>query len=109
MHRTPFNIGQGRFAIDGVAEYVEHPRKNSFAHGRFQRTACIFYRHAARETLRGRQRNPAHVMRILLRQHFDDDFLLRSREQYRVDRRQMFIESNVHDTAAHRDDHAEIR
>ena len=28
MHRTPFDIGQCRFAIDGVAKHVEHPREN---------------------------------------------------------------------------------
>ena len=109
MHRTPFNIGQCRIAIYGIAKYIEHPRKNGFAHRRFQRPACILDRHAARETLRRRQRNPAHVMRILLRQHFDDDFLLWSGEQHRVDRRQMHIEANVHNTAAHRDDDAHIR
>jgi hypothetical protein len=108
MHRAPFDIGQGRIAIDGVAEYVEHARENRFAHRRFQRTAYILHRHATRETLRRRQRNPAHVMRILLRQNFDDDLLFRSREQHRVDGRQMLIEPNVNDTAAYGNDNAEI-
>src|ERR1039458_8426985 len=107
MHRTPFDIGQCRFAIYGIAKYVEHPRENRFAHRRFQRPACILHRHAASETLRRRQRNPAHVTRTLLRQHFDDDLLFRSREQHRINRRQMLVEPYVHDTAAHRDDHAE--
>ena len=61
------------FAVDGVAKHVEHARENPFAHRRFQRPARVLHRHAAGETLRGRQRNPAHVMRIALRQHFDDD------------------------------------
>ena len=73
MHRTPLDIGQRRFAVDGVAEHVEHARENPFAHRRLQRPARVLHRHAARETLRGRQRNPAHVMRVELRQHFDDD------------------------------------
>ena len=60
-------------AVDGVAEDVEHARENSLADRRLQRPARVLHRHAARETLRGRQRNPAHVMRIALRQHFDDD------------------------------------
>ena len=75
MHRTPLDIGQRRLAVDGVAEHVEHPRENPFADRRLQRPARVLHRHAASETLRGRQRNPAHVMRITLRQHFDDDLL----------------------------------
>jgi hypothetical protein len=47
-------------------------------------------------------------MRIELRQHFDDD-LLPLRAQHRIDGRQMCIEPNIHDAAAHRDDHAEVR
>ena len=107
MHRTPLDIGQCRFAVDGVAKHVEHPRENRFAHRRFQRSARVLHRHAASETLRGRQRNPAHVTRISLRQHFDDDLLFRSRAQHRVNRRQMLVEPDIHDAAAHRDDHAE--
>ena len=77
MHRTPLDIGRRRLAVDGVAEHVEHPRENPFAHRRLQRPARVLHRHAASETLRGRQRNPAHVMRIALRQHLDDDLLFR--------------------------------
>ena len=73
MHRTPLDIGQRRFAVDGVAEHVEHPRENSLADRRLQRPARVLHRHAASETLRGRQRDSAHVMRIELRQHLDDD------------------------------------
>ena len=108
MHRTPLDIGQRRLAVDGVAKHVEHARENSFADRRFQRPARVLHRHAARETLRGRQRNPAHVMRITLRQHFDDDLLVRlpraapSRSAANAHR------TGIHDTAAHRDDRAEI-
>ena len=35
MHRTPLDIGQRRFAVDGVAKHIEHARKNPFAHRRF--------------------------------------------------------------------------
>ena len=72
------DIGQRRSAVDDVAEHVEHARENFLAHRRLQRPARVLHRHAARETLRGRQRNPAHVMRIQLRQHLDDDLLVRS-------------------------------
>jgi hypothetical protein len=48
------------------------------------------------------------MARILLRQHFDDDLLFRSRKEHRVDGRQMLIEPNVNDTAAYGNDNAEI-
>ena len=104
MHRSPFGARQGCAAIDGVAEYIEHSRQNHFAHGHLQRSARIPHRHAARESLRRRQGNPAHVVPILLREHFDDDPFFRSREQDRIDGRQMSIEPDIHDAAAHRDD-----
>ena len=107
MHGTPLDIGQRRSAVDGVAKHVEHPRENPFAHRRLQRAARVLDRHAAGETLRGRQRDPAHVMRIALRQHFDDDLPFLARAQHRIDRRQMPIEPHIHDAAAHRDDRAQ--
>ena len=64
-------------------------------------------RHAASETLRGCQRNPAHVTRIQLRQYLDDDLPLIASTQHRVDRRQMLIEPYIHDTAADRNDRAQ--
>jgi hypothetical protein len=100
--------GQRRFAIDGVAEYVEHPRQDRVADGRLQRSARVLHRHSASKTLRGRQGNPAHMTRILLRQHFDDDLPFRSGQEHRINSWQMPVEPNVHDTAAHRDDQAEI-
>ncbi len=107
MHRTPLDMGQCCFAVYGVAEHVEHPRENRFAHRRNQRSACVLYHHAARETLRGRQRDPAHVTRIELRQHFDDDLLFRSGTQDRINGRQMLIEPDIHDAAAHRGNRTE--
>ena len=76
MDGAPLDIGRRRLAVDGVAEHVEHSRENSFADRRLQRPARVLHRHAASETLRGSQRDPAHVMRIELRQHFDDDLAL---------------------------------
>ena len=73
MHGAPLDIGRRRFAVDGVAEHVEHPRENSLADRRLQRPARVFHRHAAREALGGRQRDPAHAMRIELRQNLDGD------------------------------------
>ena len=64
--------------------------------------------HAASETLRGRQRDPTHMTRIALLQHFDDDLFFLPRAQHGIDRRQMLIEAHVHDTTADRDDHAGI-
>ena len=74
--------------VDGVAEHVEHSRQNRLAHRRLQRPARVFHRHAAGEALRGGQRDAAHVMRVELSQHLDDDSPVLSRAQYRVDRRQ---------------------
>ena len=66
MNGAPLDIGRRRLAVDGVAENVEHPRENSFADRRLQRPARVLHRHAAREALRGGQRDPAHAMRIEL-------------------------------------------
>ena len=77
--------------------------------GAFKRSAGILHRHAPRQTLRGRQRDSADMMGIALRQHLDDDLLVRPREQQRIDRRQMRLEAYVHDAAADRDDRAVIR
>ena len=109
MDGAPLDICRCRLAVDGIAENVEHARENSLADRRLQRPTRVLHRHTASKTLRGRQRNPAHVTRIALRQHFDDDLFFRSRAQHRVDRRQMFIEPYIHDAAADRDDHAEVR
>ena len=72
-HWTSDNAG---FAVDGVAEDIEHAREDALADRRLQRPARVLDRHAAREPLRGRQRNAAHVPRIQLRQHLDDDLAL---------------------------------
>ena len=34
VHGSPFDIRQRSSAVDRVAEHVEHPRENRFAHGR---------------------------------------------------------------------------
>ena len=109
MHGTPLHICRRRFTVDGIAEHVEHARENALADRCLQRPAGVFHRHATRQALGGGQRNATHAMRIQLRQHFDDDLLLLARAQHRVDRWQLRIESYVHDTAAHGDDHAGIR
>ncbi len=98
--------------FDGVAEDIEHAREDALAHRRLQRSAHVLHRQAARETLGGRQGNPAHPPRIQLRQHLDDDLLsapFSARAQYRVNRRQVLIEPDIDDAAAHRDDDAGIR
>ena len=61
------------FAVDGVAEHVEHARENALADRCLQRPARVLHRHAAREALRGRQCNAAHAMRVELGQHLDGD------------------------------------
>ncbi len=108
MHRPPLDIGRRRFAVDGVAEHVEHARESSIAHRRFQRLARVLHRHAAGESLRGRQRNPAHVARVELGQHLDDNFPV-LRMQQGMDGRQMRFEAYVDDAASHRGDHPDIR
>lgn len=109
MHGTPLDISQRRFAIDGVAKHIEHPRENPFADRSFQRSARVLHGHTASETLRGRQCNPSHVLRIASRQRFDDGLSFSSRAQHQMDRRQMRIEPDIHDAAAHGYDRAEIR
>ena len=94
---------------DDVAEHVEHPRKDALADRRFQRSARVEYVHAAREALRGRQRDSAHVLGIALCEHFDDDLPFATRVQHRGDRRQTVIETHIDDAAAHRDDDTAIR
>jgi hypothetical protein len=56
----------------------------------------------------GRQRNPAHAIRIELGQTLNDDLFFRSCAQHRVYRRQLSIEPNIHDAATYRDDCAGI-
>ncbi len=108
MHRTPLHVRRRRLPVNGVAKHVKHPRENGLADGRFQWPARIRDHHAARQPLRGRQRDPAHMARIALRQHFDDNFVFGPRLQHRVNRRQRPIKAHIHDAAAHRSDRAEI-
>ena len=108
MDGAPLDICRRRLAVDGVAEHVEHSRENSLADRRLQRPARVLHRHAAGEALGGGQRDSTHAMRVELSQNLDGNLAL-LRVQQRVDGRQMCIEPYIHDTAAHRDDHAEIR
>ena len=108
VHGTPLHIGGCSFAVDGVAKHVEHSRKNSPAHRCFQRSARILDRHAAGQSLRGGQRNPAHMVRVELRQNLDADFTILGVQQG-VDRRQSAAEADVHHAAAYRNDHARLR
>ena len=108
MHGTPLDIQRRRLTVNGVAKHIEHPRENGFAHRGFQRPARVRHRHATRQTLGRRQSNPAHVTRVPLRQHFDDDLFFRPRAQHRVDRRQRPVEPNIDNAAAHGRDHAEM-
>jgi len=107
MDRAPLDICRRRLSVDGVSEDIEHSRENSLSDRRLQRPARVFHRAAAGEALRRCQRDPAHAMRVELRQNLYGDFPF-LRAQQRVDRRQMLIEPNINDTAAHRDDHAKI-
>ena len=109
MHRTPLNLGQRRSAVDGGAKHIEHTREGSFANRRLERPTRVLHRHAAGEALRRRQRNPAHVPGITLRQDLDDDLFLRPRPQQRVDGRQEVIEPHIHDAAAHRNHRTDVR
>ena len=107
MHRTPLHVAQPGYAVDRVAEHVEHAGEDALAHRRLQGPARVLHGHAAGKPFGGRQRNPADAMRVNLRQHFNDDLPLRSGAQNRIDGRQMLIEPRVHDAAADRDHRAE--
>ena len=85
MHGAPLDVRQRRSTVDHVAEDVEHAREDPLADRRLQRPAGVLHRHATRETFRRRQSNPAHVMRVTLGQHFDDDSAAISGAQHRVD------------------------
>ena len=107
MHGTPLNVGGRGLAVDSVAKHVKHARKNALADRRFQRPAGVRHRHAARQALRRRQRNGAHMLRIALRQHLDEDAAFVGLQQA-VDGRQIRLEAHIDDAAAHRNDHAQI-
>jgi hypothetical protein len=109
MHGAPFDVGERGLAVDDVAEHVEHPGENFFAHRSFERAARVHHDHSAGQTLRRRQRDPTHAVSISVGQHFDDDSIFIARAKQRVDGRQVRIESNVDDATAHRDDHTAIR
>ncbi len=109
MDRTPLDIRRRGFTIDRLAEDIEHARENSFPDRRLERPAGILDGHAARQTLRRRERNPADVLRIALRQNFDDNLVFRARAQDGIDRREVRVEAHIHDTAAHGNDHALVR
>jgi len=47
-------------------------------------------------------------MRIELGQHLDGDTRILSRTKHRVNRRQIFFKTDIHNAAAHRDDLTEI-
>src|ERR1035438_6039205 len=108
MDRAPLDIRRSRLALDGVPEDVEHSRESSLADRRLQRPASVFHRDAMDETLCGGQRDSTHAMRVELSQHLDSNFPV-LRVQQRIDGRQMCIEPNIYDTAAHRDHRAEVR
>ena len=108
MDRAPLDIRRSRLAVDGVPEDVEHSRESSLADRRLQRPASVFHRDATDETLGGGQRDSTHAMRVELSQHLDSNFPV-LRVQQRIDGRQMCIEPNIYDTAAHRDHRAEVR
>ena len=109
MYGAPFDIAGRRMTVDDVAEHVEHARQDRLADRCHQRPAGVFHDHAARQPFGGRQRDPAHPVRIELGQHLDRDMFLLARAQQRIDRRQVPIEADVHDTAAHRNDFTEIQ
>ena len=91
-HRTSDGGGSPSMTLPNTSNIRE---RNPFADRRFQRSARVEYGHAAGEALGGRQRDAAHMLRIALREHFDDDLPFFSRMQHGVDRRQM-LHRNAH-------------
>ncbi len=106
MHTAPFDIRRRRQAIDGIAKNVEHAREGCTADRHFQRATGIKHCHAASQPLRRGQRDTAHPMRVQLSQDLDGDI---TRMQQRIDRRQITLEADIHNTAAHRDQLAGIQ
>ena len=109
MDGAPVHIGRRRLAVDGVAEDVEHSRNDSFADRHLQRPAGVLHGHAASETLRGIQGDPADMMCVELHQHLDGDPRLLPGVQQRVDGWQAVIEPHIDDAPTHRRDDAVIR
>ena len=66
MDGAPRHVRNFPFPVDGVAEHVEHARKNALADRRLQRSARVFHRDAAGEALGGGQRDATHAMRVEL-------------------------------------------
>ena len=109
MYGTPVHIGESGTAIDGPAEDVEHVREHVVPHGYFQWTARVLDEHAPGEALRGREGDPTHRLCVTLDQHLDDDRRVAISTEYRMDRRQGPVETDVDDTAAHGHDDPAIR
>ncbi|OIQ68149.1 hypothetical protein GALL_502620 [mine drainage metagenome] len=105
MHRAPLDGGQGRPAIYGVAEHVEHPREDRLADRGVQRPAGVEDRHSTREPLGGRQGDPAHVAFVLLGEDLDDDLIVRSGAEHRIDGRKGPVETDIHNTPPNSDNH----
>jgi hypothetical protein len=108
MDRAPLHAGERRFAVDGVAKDVEHPSKDLLAHRGLQRATSVLHLHAARQPLRRRQCDTAHMVGVALRQHLDHDATVVARTQQRIDRRQAPVEADVDDTSTHGDDRADV-
>ena len=81
---------------------------HGFAHRGLQWPASVRDRHAASQNLGRRQRNPADIVRISLRRHFDDDLFICPCAQYGIDWWQSTAETYIHDTAADGRDHTGI-
>ncbi len=73
MNSAPLHVGRCRLSVDRVSEDVEHARKDPFADGHLQWPAGILDSHAASETLRRIQRDPADMPYVELHQHLDGD------------------------------------
>ena len=108
MDRAPFDVGERFTSIDGIAEDVEHPGENFFSHRRFQRAARVDHRRPPSQALGWSQGNSSHEMSAQLRPYFNDNSTVFTSLQERVDRRKLARELNIDDTAAYRNDRAEI-
>ena len=83
-HLTAFDIS---FFVNGIAEDVEHPPKEFFAHRHLERLACIGDCRAAREPLCGRQGDSSYRVGVDLCKYFDNVFAFFSRHKNVTDGR----------------------
>jgi hypothetical protein len=73
MDGPPLDILRRCLAVDGGAEYIEHPRHDLMAYRYLERPARIFNLHSSGEALSRRESNAPNPASVELGHDFDDD------------------------------------